>query len=123
MKSLAFNLGLFCAVFAAPALASDPWKPEEQVAGAALGALILVDYLQTRQIAKYPEQYHEVNLILGEHPSIGKVNNYFMIASALTYIFIDALPSEYRSYVLAAGIVVQAGVVAGNFNLGIKARW
>jgi len=24
---------------------------------------------------------------------------------------------------LAAGIVVQAGVVAGNFNLGIKARW
>lgn len=123
MKKLAFQLGLVAAVFAAPALASDPWEAHDVAAGAALGTLLVVDYLQTRQIAKNPGEFHETNHILGEHPSIGKVNNYFMIASALTYVFIDALPSEYRSYVLAAGIVVQAGVVAGNFNLGIKARW
>ena len=123
MKSLAFNLGLLCAVFSTPTLAADPWTPQEQAAGVALGTLIVVDYLQTRQIAKHPDQYHEVNLILGQHPSLGKVNNYFAIASVLTYVIMDALPTEYRGWMLAAGITVEAVVVGSNFGLGLKAKW
>ena len=123
MKSLAFKLGLLCAVFSAPTLAADPWTPQEQQAGVTLGALMLVDYLQTRQIAKYPEQYHEVNVILGQHPSLGKVNNYFAIASVFTYVLMDALPTEYRRWMLAAGITAEAAVIGSNFNLGLKAKW
>ena len=103
--------------------AADPWSEVQQASGIALGTLLVVDYLQTRQIAKQPEIYHEINPVLGKHPSISTVNTYFAGAAILGYLALDALPSDLRSWALGAGIVLELAVTAHNNTIGLKARW
>ena len=103
--------------------AADPWSEAQQASGIALGTLLVVDYLQTRQIAKQPELYYEINPVLGKHPSLGTVNTYFAGAAILGYLALDALPSDMRSWALGAGIVLELAVTAHNNTIGLKARW
>ena len=103
--------------------AADPWSESQQASGIALGTLLVVDYLQTRQIAKQPETYHEINPVLGKHPSLSTVNTYFAGAAILGYLALDALPSDMRSWALGAGIVLELAVTAHNNTIGLKARW
>ena len=103
--------------------AADPWSETQQASGIALGTLLVVDYLQTRQIAKQPEIYHETNPVLGKHPSISTVNTYFAGVAILGYLALDALPSDMRSWALGAGIVLELAVTAHNNTIGLKARW
>ena len=103
--------------------AADPWSEAQQASGIALGTLLVVDYLQTRQIAKQPEIYYEINPVLGRHPSISTVNTYFAGAALLGYLALDALPSDMRSWALGAGIVLELAVTAHNNTIGLKARW
>lgn len=105
------------------AQAGDPWSEVQQASGIALGTLLLVDYLQTRQIAKQPEIYHETNPVLGRHPSLGAVNAYFAGAAIIGYLALDALPSDMRSWALGAGIVLELAVTSHNNTIGLKARW
>ena len=53
--------------------------------------LLLVDW-QTRFIAKHPEQFFEINIILGKHPSLGAVNLYFALCIAAVVILGQVLP-------------------------------
>ena len=111
------------AALTAVANAGDPWSEVQQASGIALGTLLVVDYLQTRQIAKQPEVYHELNPVLGKHPSISTVNTYFAGVAILGYLTLDALPSDMRSWALGAGIVLELTVTADNNTIGLKARW
>ena len=111
------------AALTAVAQAGDSWSEAQQASGIALGTLLLVDYLQTRQIAKQPEIYHEINPVLGKHPSLGTVNTYFAGAAILGYLALDALPSDMRSWALGAGIVLELAVTSHNNTIGLKARW
>jgi len=103
--------------------AAEPWTDTQVAAGATLGALLATDYLQTRQIAKQPELYHEVNPVLGQHPSIGKVNLYFATSAVLGYAVLDTLPSDYRDWALAAGLVLELAVTTHNQSIGLKVKW
>src|SRR6266853_3835043 len=55
-----------------------------------------IDWAQTRTIAKNPNQLHETNPILGEHPSVGKVNNYFLSTLLGHWFLANALPPDAR---------------------------
>ena len=116
-------LGLLIGATSALATAGDPWSDMQTASGVALGTLLVVDYLQTRQIAKQPETYTEMNVILGKHPSIGKVNSYFAASAILGYIALDTLPADMRSWALGAGIVLELAVTAHNNTMGLRARW
>ena len=100
-----------------------PWTNEQKAVAAGAGVLLVADWLQTRQIAKHPDQFHEYNPILGEHPSQGKVNLYFLAVTGGLLLIADFLPTEWRTPALYAVAAVQTVAVANNLSHGISIRW
>lgn len=131
MKYIAKILGaatIAALTIATPAIAqvfegNAPWTAEHKVVAAGAGVLLAADWLQTRQIAKHPDKFHEYNPVLGEHPSQGKVNLYFLAAAGGLMLLADFLPAEYRTGLLYGVIVVQAAAVTNNLSEGISIRW
>lgn len=81
---------------------------------------IAADWGQTRYIAKHPDQYHEMNPILGDHPSTGDVNRYFIGSLALNNAVYFVLPDDWKPYYAGGVAAVQFGFVAHNHSIGIK---
>lgn len=102
-----------------PVSAGDPWTPEQKALGAAFAAAYVIDWRQTIHIASNPDRWYETNPMLGEHPDAGRVNRHFAVGAILSYLILDALPSETRTVVLGAGFVVEAAYVNRNVQLGI----
>ena len=100
------------------ALAGD-WSHED--VAREVGYMILHgrDWAQTRTIAKNPQEHSELNPILGEHPSTGKVNNYFL-ATGLGHIALaHVLGSDWRKYFQYGTIGLEAVVTQRNKQRGI----
>lgn len=92
----------------------------------ALVALTFVDYLQTRQLSHECQQgldRYENNPILGRCPSIGKVNNYFLLTTALAYGMVKYGPEELRPYIAGGWLGIELWAVGNNINIGLKARF
>ncbi len=92
-----------------------------------LGAVLLtaevIDWAQTRYIARHPVEYYEHDPTMGPHPSIGRVNAYFA-ASVLSAAFIaNALPSKYRKWFLGTAAVWEIEVIGCNRSVGIKLQF
>ena len=102
-----------------PAMAGDPWTDKQKALGAAFATAYVIDWRQTLHIASNPERRHETNPLLGEHPDAGRVNRHFMAGAVLSYLILDAVPSETRTVLLGAGFVVEAAYVHRNFQIGI----
>ena len=72
------------------------WTSTDTKYEIAYTVLDTVDWLQTRYISTHSIKFHEVNPILGKHPSIGKVNM-VMGASLIGHWLISyILPKHYR---------------------------
>ena len=123
MKSLAALL-LACA-FTAQA---EPWTETQQVLAATYLTAHTIDWAQTRNAAssttggKHGTGYYEKNPVLGRKPTSGKTNAYFILTPLIGYFVLDALP-EYRTGILAVANVLEIGVVAHNYRIGVKASW
>ena len=116
MKPLAALL-LACA-FTAQA---EPWTETQQVLAATYLTAHTIDWAQTRNMSSRKE-YYEKNPVLGSRPASGKTNAYFILTPIIGYFVLDALP-EYRTGILAVANVLEIGVVAHNFSIGIKANF
>jgi len=118
VKYLIIFIGLVCV-----GCATDPWTKEQKVLyGTSLG-LKAIDYGQTLDIASKPEKYYEINPIVGEHPSRGRVTSYF-IGSTLMHTFIShVLPSKYRTAWLVSSVVVSAYLVNHNYSIGLRVNF
>lgn len=92
-----------------------------------LVTLNVVDWGQTLDIARNPTEYHEYNPILGRHPSEDEVNTYFMIvipAQIGAGFLIEKLANEkWRNAFWTGCIGLELGMVANNYNLGLKVRF
>jgi hypothetical protein len=78
------------------------------------------DWAQTRTIAKNPDLYHETNPLLGQHPSVGKVNNYFLATGLAHALLADKLPPNLAKLFQYGTIGLETGVAGKNrFKLGI----
>ena len=102
-----------------PASAGDPWTTEQKALGAAFATAYVLDWRQTIHIASNPERWRETNPLLGEHPDAGRVNRHFAAGAIMSYLILDAVPSETRTVLLAAGFVVEAAYVNRNLQIGI----
>lgn len=116
---------------------ADDWTREDSYRQAALTALLIADWGQTRWIVKHPqnqiqscasqvpcsrayESRSESNHLLGEHPSIGKVNNYFS-AFAVGHAAISYLmPPAWRQGWQYIFIGTEFDAVLGNRSMGVK---
>ena len=107
---------------------AEPWTETQQVLAATYLTAHTIDWAQTRYSArsttggKHGSGYDEENPILGRKPASGKTNAYFILTPIIGYFVLDALP-QYRSEILVVANVLEIGVVARNFSIGIKAKF
>jgi len=102
---------------------SDDWSSSDTYREAAYLTLHAADWLQTRQIARGVGDRYETNVILGDHPSIEKVDTYFAL-TALAHVGIAyMMPSDLRSYFQYFTIIVESDYVTHNLNAGIKIKF
>jgi hypothetical protein len=80
----------------------------------------VVDWLQTRVIAKRPERFSEINPILGKRPSLQSVDIYFTCCIAATLVGAYVLPYWWA---IGAGVAVgalEAFITIRNYRIGIR---
>jgi len=120
---LGVRMRILALLFLLPSLCfADDWSKEDTYRQAALTALLVADWAQTRYIAKNPDKFHEIDAsrFIGEHPSTGKVNVYFA-----TYIVSNAtvsylLPQNWRQAWQYLYIGYETKTVLKNRSIGIK---
>ena len=100
--------------------AGDPWDTTDKVLGAAALTTWIIDWGQTRDIAKRPNEFRELNVFLGEHPSVSKVDNYFVAVGIGGYLFANWLSSENRKTFLSVFTTIELINVGRNHGLGIN---
>lgn len=86
-------------------------------------ALILlgVDWLQTLQIARNPYRWGEMNALLGEHPSVSRVNVYFALCFAASIGVAWLLWGTVDLALCAAALcAMQAWCVLHNWRNGVR---
>lgn len=112
-------LAILSALFFALPCKADPWsKEQKQLAGIAT-TLHLIDWGQTRHIAKNPHQYSELNPLLPDHPSLGQVNTHFIWTGIATGLLAHHFP-KYRSTILKTYISIQTINTIRNYTLGLR---
>lgn len=102
---------------------ADDWSTTDKVLGAAALTLTVADWLQTRQIAREPLKWQDDNAILGEHPSVARVNKYFATGIVIGAVAAYYTPAEYRKYLLGGVIAVEATAVAHNYRIGVRVQF
>ena len=95
------------------------WSTADTYRQAAIIGLEIADWRQTRYIANHPQDYYEMNPLIGEHPSVGRVNTYFAASIASRALVSALLPPPYRAWWQYISIGAQGFVVIHNFDKGI----
>ncbi len=79
-----------------------------------------IDQQQTKYIAEHPELFHELNPILGTHPSVGYVNGYFTVVMIVHPILACAMAQPYRLAFQLGTIGLEEFVTWRNHKIGVK---
>lgn len=103
--------------------AKDEWDTLDKSLATAAIASTVIDWRQTQQIAKSSLIYHENNKILGEHPSINKVNTYFISSLVIGSLIADNLPSSYRKGFLVGITTTEILYVRHNLHIGVGVKF
>ena len=103
-----------------PVLAENrDWTEEEKIWGATAAVFTMTDWATTRNMTKrYNENYHELNPLLGTHPTTAQVNQYFAITVPVMYLIADNL-DQYRSLFLMGLTGIELAVSANNLRIGL----
>ena len=108
------------------------WTTVDRALMATSTMLLIMDWGQTRYIAKSPGPLpdgtlgyrppvlYETNPLLGKRPSVGKVDLYFTAALAGNFYVADSLNSDERKLWLGAVSLIEYAIVRHNRQLGIK---
>lgn len=119
-----------------------PWRPS--LSTAPLGALparrswnkthtilagvfvvgLMIDAAQTRALARDGwSTFREGNPLLGERPSVGRINTYTALVGLGVLGAAVALPPRLRPWLLGGAIAVQALTVARSLRMGIPVKF
>lgn len=115
--------------------ASDKWTKQDYVLEITWEVLHLIDWSQTRYIAEHPDKYWEINPILGNHPSIEKVDLYMGAGAIVHPIISHILPRKAkflwmdnvywypRTTWQSITITMSGSAVINNLSIGIKCEF
>lgn len=121
IASLSARVSLALFLFLSPVtLRAAEWSTRDQVLFSASSALLVADWAQTRHTARNPHLFYEKNPILGRHPSLGRVNAYFVTALVANYFLTDALSPKWRTAYQAGLIGLEVYVIGNNKRIGVK---
>lgn len=122
-KSRTIILFLLISVFVSSSVfAADKWIKEDITREAVFVGLQIVDWQQTRYIAK-SDEFTEINPILGKYPSRSEVNAYFAFTTLGHIAVTHVLPQRHRKYWQYAWIGLQAFTVGRNATIGVRFDW
>ena len=137
---------------AAPGVGKLPdqaWGKVDVALESAFWTSFVVDWAQTRYIAKNGYRYtriwahHEVvdgvdtivptrdgdwefmterNPILGKHPSLRRVDAYFILSGVAHVAIARSLPERWRRVFLVSAVTLEAYCVGNNIRLGVRLR-
>ena len=111
---------------------ADEWSKADSYREATYLTFLAVDWAQTCNISRNyapcvngSNPYHcsEQNSYLGDHPTLGAVNRYFLVTATLHAGVSYLLPEKYRAPFQYVTIGVEGGYVAYNFSIGISAKF
>ena len=112
---------LIAIAFMFPLLASaQEWTSKDTALELTYLVFHVADWSQTKYIVSHPENHRESNIILGERPSNAEINRYFILTGMLHVGIAYALPDKWRQAFQIFTIGFEAGVVARNYNLGVR---
>ena len=112
-------LFLALCLFVLRAEAGEPLSGKEWGREAVFFAFGLLDYGQTMDIKNHPGMY-ERNPLLGENPSDVRIRNYFLGAAATHAAITYLLPRQYRPTWQWGTMLLEVGVVAHNYSIGLR---
>jgi len=99
--------------------ASD-WTGGDTASETTYLVLHTIDWGQTLYVVEHPDDYRETNGFLGNHPSRGKVNTWFIITGLLHVGAANWLSPTYRDAFQYITIGYQANNVSRNYSIDIK---
>lgn len=79
----------------------------------------IIDWGQTRNIAKDPLNYTEINGILPKHPTVGQVDAYMILTGAMWLGAAALVPDDFRKPVLGLWILSRY-VIINNHQIGLR---
>ena len=98
---------------------ADQWTSADTYREITYQTFAAIDWIQTRHIAQNSD-YWEQNVILGNHPSVAKVNQYFAVTGVAHYLISKALPEKYRTPFQYITVGIEIGAVSHNFSIGLR---
>ena len=101
----------------------DPWTKDQILLQGVSTTLNIIDWGQTLDIADNHDKYYEINPIIGKHPSRGRVNTYFTLATLIKIGITHILPSKWRKWWLGANIMISGYLVNHNYQIGLRMGW
>jgi len=100
------------------------WTPSHTALATAFLVTLLIDAGQTRELARQGwVGFRESNPLLGERPSVGRVNSYTALAGLSVLGAAAAAPPRLRPWLLGAAIAVQAFTIQSSVRQGIPIRF
>ena len=99
----------------------DDWSPADTKRQMMWTSMHVLDWSQTLRIDDDPT-LKEGNPILGEYPSDGRVNTYFLITGVGHYLVSKNLSPRARKWWQWTTFVVAVGVVKHNSDNGLSVR-
>jgi len=89
----------------------------------AYSALHVADWGTTLDIVAHPDQYRELNPILGDHPTRGAVNTWMASTLAAHWAITYLMPERYRPIWQYVTIGLEGTVVAHNLSIGLHVNF
>jgi hypothetical protein len=109
---------IICLFWSSPAGAV--WDSGDTTRQWVLTGLICVDWLQTQEIVKDPDNRTELNPLLGEHPSMSKINVLIPLSIIACYLTARVLPEGWRPWFQWAVIIIESLAIYNNHARGIR---
>ena len=135
LRVLVMLAAIFSSLCPGISSAADEWTDGQVKMAAGVAALHVVNWAQHRAMA-YNDRPYSVDGMKGagggavgparvtfEDPDYGKVDRRFLVSAVAGAAVMHVLPSEWRSRALAAGLVIEAGFVARQVQLGVGFRF
>jgi len=100
------------------------WTSSHTALASAFLVTLLIDAAQTRQLAREGwVAFRESNPLLGERPSVGRVNSYTALAGLSVLGAAAVAPPRLRPWLLGAAVAVQLFTIRGSVRQGLPIRF
>ena len=118
---------IFALLLLSTSAVADDWRPADTYRETAFQVLNVIDWGQTRYIARHPDQFYEKNLanggsaeFIGVHPTTGRVDVYMAQSAVLHFAVAYLLPHDWRDAFQYITIAGKLNATVNNASIGIK---